>query len=214
MFSSVLWARLSYASHCFPSCAPPLKPVVLSPSFTGFFLFSCQVLDCCGLWNDGVVFELYLCVLGSACASCEGYLTAVFGFISALSLHRCPRVIVCHHQGGDLLLLKMLLGSCSPAPSTPPSLSLHTHTHCVCWLMPFWIFSFSSCCVSKYLISSVFFLFFCFFLHQAFSQMCKFPCASNTFSSQGNSLFVPATAICLQPSFVFACVYTVASLCC
>lgn len=98
-----------------------------------FFLFSCQVLDCCGLWNDGVVFELYLCVLGSACASCEGYLTAVFGFISALSLHRCPRVIVCHHQGGDLLLLKMLLGSCSPAPSTPlpPSPSTHTHTVCV-----------------------------------------------------------------------------------
>lgn len=94
------------------SSTPPLKAVILSPSLTVCLMFGpsagllCFACDIAALFS--VLSQYSSCHLSVAAVLCEGYLAAISGFIFALSFELsqrcCPRVIVCHDQGGDLSL--------------------------------------------------------------------------------------------------------------
>lgn len=75
----------------------------------------CCACDTVALFS--VLSQYSSCCFSVAAVLCEGYLAAICGFIFALSFGLspscCPRVIVCHDQGGDLTpwqRLKMLPG--------------------------------------------------------------------------------------------------------
>lgn len=74
-----------------------------------WFLLCCAC-DIAALFS--VLSQYSSCRLSVAAVSCEGYLAAISAFIFALSsglLQRCcPRVIIRHHQGGDLSLWQHL----------------------------------------------------------------------------------------------------------
>lgn len=109
---------LCYVCRCFSFLHSTLKSCY-SVSFTycmfdvcppcaGLLCFACDIMAV-----FSVLSQYSLCHFSVAAVLCEGYLAAISGFIFALSFGLsqccCPRVIICHDQGGDLSFWQHLI---------------------------------------------------------------------------------------------------------